>query len=163
MKKIDIVLTAVVVIMVIFVGYYIFLNKSNNKNKNLSVEKLENQKSDIKKEGILKTQENGEGPVTIAVTPEDFPEEKDKLWKFEVLLNTHSVELNYDLTQISALVDENGNEYKPTAWEGDPPSGHHRTGILIFNSISPKPDSITLKIKGVGDVAERDFVWQLKD
>ncbi|PJA88422.1 MAG: hypothetical protein CO139_03320, partial [Candidatus Moranbacteria bacterium CG_4_9_14_3_um_filter_36_9] len=86
MKKIDIVLTAVVVIMVIFVGYYIFLNKSNNKNKNLSVEKLENQKSDIKKEGILKTQENGEGPVTIAVTPEDFPEEKDKLWKFEVLL-----------------------------------------------------------------------------
>lgn len=99
--------------------------------------------------------ENTEGPVTVSVTP-SFGNE---FWTFTVGLNTHTVEISQDLTQVSELIDDSGKVYKPLAWEGDPVGGHHRNGVLKFNALSPKPKSVTLKIKEVGGVSERNFKW----
>lgn len=108
----------------------------------------------------LGTKESSESPVTIAVTPRAL-EESSTSWDFEIALNTHSEELSADLVAVSELVDDSGKSYKPTSWEGSPPGGHHRQGILKFNSISPRPKSIELKIKNVGGIPERNFKWNL--
>ncbi|MBI2329956.1 hypothetical protein HYU94_01035 [Candidatus Daviesbacteria bacterium] len=100
----------------------------------------------------LETKENNEGPVAIKVTPKD-------LSNFEIVLDTHSEELTADLVANSELVTDQGKSYKPVSWEGTPPGGHHRSGVLKFNSISPKPKSLELRIKDIGGVLERSFKW----
>lgn len=108
----------------------------------------------------LGTKESGEGPVTVAATPKSL-EEGLTSWDFEIALNTHSEELSADLVAVSELIDNQGKSYKPTSWEGSPPGGHHRSGVLKFNPISSKPKSIELKIKGIGGIPERSFRWGL--
>ncbi|MEK7627071.1 MAG: hypothetical protein AAB397_00615 [Patescibacteria group bacterium] len=104
----------------------------------------------------LDTKINNEGAVTVAVTPTDRSN-----WSFEVVLDTHSMELGEDLTQVSVLVDENGNEHKPVEWRGDPPGGHHRAGTLIFGEIASASKSVILIIRQIGGIAERKFEWVL--
>ena len=101
-----------------------------------------------------------EGPVSIAVTPKDLSAGLSG-WNFEITLVTHSGSIDADLGAVSELVDDNGKLYKPVSWEGSPPGGHHRNGMLKFNSISPKPKSIELKITDIGGVSERNFKWSL--
>ncbi len=104
-------------------------------------------------EKIFDTLVSSEDEVEVSVTPNKL---SDDSWDFEVVLNTHSVELSYDLAQSSFLVDKNGNTYKALAWEGDPPGGHHREGVLKFNKI-PRQENIDLRIR-LGD-KERSFKW----
>ena len=106
------------------------------------------------KNAVFETKENAEGPVSVTVTPLSLRD-------FEVSLNTHSEELSVDLVAVSELVDDRGKVYKPLIWEGDPPTGHHREGVLKFNPITSKPKSIELKIENVGGVTERSFKWDL--
>lgn len=97
--------------------------------------------------------------VSITVTPIDIsPQSKE--WKFDMVMDTHSVELDQDLIKITVLVDDRGKEYKPLNWEG-PVGGHHREGVLAFNQIIPAPKFIELKISGIGGVV-RSFSWQFK-
>ena len=98
--------------------------------------------------------------VTVIVTPIDILSQS-KEWKFDVGMNTHAVELDQDMTKIAVLVDDQGKEYKPIAWEG-PIGGHHREGVLIFKQINPASKSVELKIKDIGGVAERLFKWDLE-
>jgi len=108
----------------------------------------------------FETKESNDGPVSVAVTPKGL-EEGLATWDFDITLNTHSEELSEDLVAVSELVDNQGKSYKPTSWEGAPPGGHHRQGILKFNPISPKPKSLELNIKNVGGIPERNFKWDL--
>ncbi|MBI2314494.1 hypothetical protein HYU93_00320 [Candidatus Daviesbacteria bacterium] len=108
----------------------------------------------------LETKESNGGPVSVAVTPKGL-EKGLSVWDFDITLNTHSEELNEDLVAISELVDGQGKSYKPISWEGAPPGGHHRQGILKFNPISPKPKSLELNIKNAGGIPERRFKWDL--
>ena len=94
--------------------------------------------------------------VTVTVTPTLLSAES-KEWKFDIIMDTHSVELDQDMTKIAILIDEQGKEYAPTKWEG-PVGGHHREGILSFAPIMPYPQHLTLKIKGIG-VVDRSFAW----
>ena len=121
-------------------------------------------KSDKKAEPVtqalnLELQTNNEGTVIVSVAPKNL---SGPTWDFEIVLNTHSEELDADLVEVSTLIDENGKEYKPVSWEGSPAGGHHREGILRFEPISPRPKSIILKIRQVGGFEERSFAWQLK-
>ena len=95
----------------------------------------------------------------ISVTPQSLPDTGD--WRFSVQLNTHVAPITQDLAAVSVLTDGNGHEEKPAAWQGDPPGGHHRKGVLLFKAMTPRPDSITLKIRQVGSVPERAFSWKL--
>lgn len=95
--------------------------------------------------------------VTVTVTPTLLSEESEE-WKFDVVMDTHSVELDQDMTKVAVLIDEQGKEYSALNWEG-PTGGHHREGILTFNKITPIPKSVELKITGIADVL-RVFDWQ---
>lgn len=81
---------------------------------------------------------------------------------FEVRLNTHSVELDYDLTKLCLLRDNEGKTYKALNWKGSPPGGHHRKGVLEFPELQGTLQSIKLIIKDIAGVSERSFEWEIK-
>ncbi len=110
--------------------------------------------SSVVSASMLETQINDEGSVTVKITPKLSSE-----IAFEVTLDTHSEELSADLTQAVTLKDENGKEYKPIRWEGDPPEGHHRDGLLAFGPINPAPKTFRLVVRQIGGIVEREFLW----
>ncbi|OHA63960.1 MAG: hypothetical protein A2667_01325, partial [Candidatus Wildermuthbacteria bacterium RIFCSPHIGHO2_01_FULL_47_27] len=121
--------------------------------------------SSIREEAVPETETaqweqrvNNEGNVEVAVTPKDLSPGAAS-WDFEISLNTHSVELDYVMEEIAVLTDETGKEYRSVMWEGAESGGHHRSGVLKFNPISPRPKSVTLILRGIGGIAERRFTW----
>lgn len=55
----------------------------------------------------------------------------------------------------------NDKQYSPLEWQGAPPGGHHRKGVLTFRAISPQLPSIELQIRLVNDRSPRKFTWLL--
>ncbi len=84
-------------------------------------------------------------------------------WRFAVQFNTHVSPITQDMTALSVLSDGKGHDEKPLSWEGDPPGGHHRKGVLVFKPFDSSPDTVTLKISEVGSVPERSFTWKLNN
>lgn len=98
--------------------------------------------------------------VTVTVTPTILSAESEE-WKFDIIMNTHSVELDQDMIKIAKLIDDSGKEYIPLRWEGAEAGGHHREGVLVFSPITPTPNSVELKITGIADTV-RTFNWLIK-
>jgi hypothetical protein len=96
--------------------------------------------------------------VMITVTPHPGAAGK---WEFDVTLNTHSGALNDDLVKSAVLVTADGKQFAPTAWRGDGPGGHHRKGVLSFESTEPSPSAVELRIQRPGETAARSFRWAL--
>jgi hypothetical protein len=69
--------------------------------------------------------------------------------------------LDFDVSKISVLEDDKGNEYAPISWEGSAPGGHHRSGTLTFPELNGETTYIKLIIKDVYGVPERVFIWEL--
>lgn len=109
----------------------------------------------------LATQTSREGGVTVKVMPKNLKPGASS-WDFEITLETHTQPLNQDLTRMALLVDAQGKSQGPLAWEGDPPGGHHRHGLLRFRPLTGKPAAVELRILGVGGVEVRMFRWQLE-
>lgn len=134
MKKIFYLLLALSVLMVIASFIYISKNDENSGDKSVLSRTLVDIQNDV------------EFKVTQLSTSE-----------YRIIIDTHSVELDFDLVEISALYDGLGNMYKPLTWEGFPTGGHHREGTLKFQPINT--GSIKLVIT---DSARREFIWDLK-
>lgn len=104
-----------------------------------------------------------QGAVEVSVVP--LSATTDEL-KFEISLNTHTVELNVDLAQVSTLRTEQGASIAASNWDG-PLGGHHVTGVLTFpvqNQGVPfltGAKQITLTIREI-DAPERVFSWDLE-
>ena len=107
----------------------------------------------------LPSRTNRAGAVEVTVTPEAV--RYGEPLAFSIALNTHSGSLDVDLTRSALLGDDQGNAYLPTAWEGDPPGGHHRSGLLRFSPLKPGAGLLKLTIKDVNRVPERVFRWTL--
>lgn len=99
--------------------------------------------------------------VTVKVTPKDVAPGA-ATWAFAVVLDTHSRDLSGDLAKDSVLVDARGTRYAPVSWEGAPPGGHHREGVLRFKALGPAPGAFELHIRRPGESAARVFRWTLK-
>lgn len=99
--------------------------------------------------------------VTVKVTPKDVAPGSGT-WSFAVVLDTHSRDLSDDLVKDSVLIDARGTRYSPIAWEGAPPGGHHRQGVLRFKALGPAPGAFELQIRRPGESAARVFRWNLK-
>ena len=105
------------------------------------------------------TKNNSGGSVDVAVTPTALG--IGESITFDIAMNTHSVDLSDDMTQIVILRDDTGKEYKPTSWEGGEAGGHHREGNLKFAALTGKPKYVELVIKGLAKIPERVFHWDL--
>ncbi len=71
--------------------------------------------------------------------------------------------LDQDMVVVSTLVDDNGTTYQPLEWNGSGPSGHHRSGTLIFPNLKGAPKFVTLVIRGIANVPERVFEWKIEN
>ena len=135
-------IVTVFVLLFVFVGgFFVFYNRSRPSP-----------------EQKWETKPDDQSLVTVAVTPIEIGAAA-KLWKFNVVLTTHSGSLDQDLVQVAELTDGQGRTYKPIAWEGAPVGGHHREGVLVFNAIAVAPTSVELKIKNIGGGPDRLFKW----
>jgi hypothetical protein len=108
-------------------------------------------------------QEDNQGAVTVAITPTNLNRAEETL-NFQVVLNTHSVELGMDLAQLATLATSTGISVDAELWDA-PLGGHHVDGVLSFPAlldglpIMDGATELTLIIRDV-DAAERVFHWQ---
>ena len=106
----------------------------------------------------LSTQSSSAAGVTVKATPRAL---SGGTWEFEIVFDTHTQELNDDLVKTASLLAD-GKRIAPANWQGDPPGGHHRKGVLKFNGTAPGPQAIELTITRPGEPKPRSFQWQLK-
>ena len=83
-------------------------------------------------------------------------------WDFHITFDTHTQELKDDLLKSAVLVADGGRPAAAVAWNGDPPGGHHRKGMLRFTAVAPAPAQIELRIQRAGEPAPRVFRWDLR-
>lgn len=98
--------------------------------------------------------------VSVAVTAGNLSAEAS-VWDFAVVLDARRRKLPDDLLKSAVLVDSWGRQYKPLIWEGAPAEGSHRAGVLKFLAVTPRPDSIELRISRPGEKKPRSFSWLL--
>jgi hypothetical protein len=109
----------------------------------------------------LAARSSDEAGVQVVVTPKALGQDV-AVWEFNVVMDTHTKPLTDDLAKVAVLVDGAGRRYVPVAWQGDPPGGHHRKGVLQFSAPAERPKSVELQINGVGGVATRTFRWEIE-
>jgi len=111
------------------------------------------------------TRVDAQGAIEVAITPLVDQSRQSGRLVFEVVLDTHSVDLSMDLSQLATLETDNGLSIPASTWSGG--SGHHVTGLLAFEL--PQGEAIThlqqaqrwtLSLRGV-DAPLRVFEWQL--
>lgn len=107
----------------------------------------------------LSTQANSQSGVTVKVTPRSVA---GTSWEFEIVFDTHSQDLKDDLLQNAVLLADGGARTAPTGWQGDPPGGHHRKGVLRFDAVTPSPANFELRIQRTGEAGPRVFRWKLR-
>jgi len=112
------------------------------------------------REPAFAPQVNNAQGVKVTVTPRNVAKDV-QTWDFEVAMETHTHPLDDALESSSVLIAD-GKQYPPSGWEGAPPGGHHRKGVLHFKAIAPQPASLELQIRLTGDPAPRSFEWRLK-
>jgi hypothetical protein len=103
----------------------------------------------------LPTQTSSQAGVTLVVTPRNL---SSAGWEFEIALNTHSQDLKDDLLRSAVLISD-GRKMIPVAWQGDPPGGHHRKGVLRFDPPAGIPARVELRIQRPGEPDPRVFRW----
>lgn len=118
--------------------------------------------SDASAAGETRTDE--QGAVVFAVTPLNLGSPGPTL-DFEVVMNTHSVDVAWDLAALASLQTDSGLEVQATAWPIG--GGHHYGGTLSFPAATAGGESVldgvnvlTLIIHET-DVPERVFEWRL--
>lgn len=147
-------------LLIVILSFFLLNSVSINiGSKNVGNTKASSDTAQINS-GKLSTQENDDDSIVVAATPENLGS-NSTTWNFDIAINNHQVSIDNDLVADSELIDDQEKLYKPIAWDGSAPGGHHRNGVLKFNPIYPKPKFIELKIKNIGNVAERSFKWNL--
>jgi hypothetical protein len=108
--------------------------------------------------------EDAQGNVVVYVTPLNLEQQGETL-DFEISMDTHSVDLSMDLSQLASLTTDTGKTIQPLKWDA-PMGGHHVSGVLSFqSSLDGSPfleGAATIKLTLVNvDVPERNFTWEL--
>ncbi len=110
------------------------------------------------------TRSDAQGAVTVTVTPLTLDASADTL-EFDIVMNTHSVDLSMDLATLSTLTTDTGITVQAALWDA-PRGGHHVQGRLIFpamqdgKSILEGATKLTLTIIDL-DASSRIFEWEL--
>lgn len=79
---------------------------------------------------------------------------------FEIVLDTHSVNLEYNVAEISTLTEHKGKVHTAIGWTGGI-GGHHLSGQLTFGPVSADAESVTLTISGIeGETSKTTWTVQ---
>ncbi|OGD56574.1 hypothetical protein A3I57_02535 [Candidatus Beckwithbacteria bacterium RIFCSPLOWO2_02_FULL_47_23] len=97
------------------------------------------------------------GKVEISATPEKVKVGESLV--FKLALTTHSVELNYDFTQVIAAGDDRGNSYPAVNWSGGS-GGHHLEGEITFDRLKPGARQLKLIFTDI-DQKGGELSWEL--
>lgn len=127
--------------------------KTNSKNQN----SIDNAVVQAASKSSLESQSQSMGAVEVEVTPKVLEPGENPV--FELSLNTHSVDLDYDYLKIIGLGDNTGKTYNPSEWTGEV-GGHHLSGEVHFGSPLTEATTITLTIDGINNQTA-SFVWNL--
>lgn len=146
MSKLNKILLTISLIVLIVVGFGVFKSRDKKEIPTLKTEKLV-------------SQENDGGNVTVTAKPITLKVGEKPV--FDLEFETHSVDLSFDVTQITTLVDDKGNKFSKSNWNGTPSGGHHRSGTLSFNNSLAQTNNVELIIKSIAGVVERKFKWNL--
>lgn len=145
-----------VIIALFFIGIStiaaVALTADVTTNKNIGSEEQSNENNNLKEQTIESNK------VTFSVTPEINPGVSIRLM---VSMNTHSVDLNFDMLEISRLVDSDGDTFLPVEWQGPAAGGHHRSGTLIFSDIPEKLENLNFILSPGENFTELSFEWIL--
>ncbi|OGD89472.1 hypothetical protein A3J17_05145 [Candidatus Curtissbacteria bacterium RIFCSPLOWO2_02_FULL_40_11] len=152
MKYLKVIVFSMAILAIGATIYYLTINKTTGNLK---------ETIPMASQNMLQTQINSEDSIIVKVTPINLSESAETL-DFEIVLDTHSGNLDQDLVANSVLIDDKGNQFSPIFWEGDPPQGHHRQGILKFEPMSQRLKLIELKLNQIGNVSERSFKWDFE-
>jgi len=85
------------------------------------------------------------GEVEVTVVPKQLTVGEEMI--FEVTLNTHTVELDEDMTEIIKVSDSFGRDYRVVSWSGGK-GGHHLSGELRVEELQKRAERIKLTIGG---------------
>lgn len=106
-----------------------------------------------------------QGAVEVAVTLVESEWQDSGKLVFQVVMNTHSVDLSMDLAMLANLQSDNGLSLQAESWSGG--GGHHVVGYLDFGI----PDQEVIQaMEAAGrwsltlreiDAPERVFAWYL--
>jgi hypothetical protein len=105
-----------------------------------------------------------QGAVEFVVEPLNLDGPEDTI-DFSVSMNTHSVDVGWDLAALSTLETDDGQEVQATMWPVG--SGHHYAGTLSFPRVTSDGENL---LDGAGnlrlvirdtDVPERVFTWNI--
>ena len=108
------------------------------------------------------------GQVVMEVRPLNLDQPEDTsvdstALHFQIAMNTHSVELDYDLTKLAVLRTDQGDEATPLRWDGGR-GGHHVNGTLYFSTVDLSGAQwVEVVIRDVAGVPERVFRWDLEE
>jgi hypothetical protein len=103
-----------------------------------------------------------QGAVTVEIVPLNLNNYGHTL-DFLVSLNTHSVDLSMDLSELAILTTDTGHKVPALSWDA-PSGGHHVRGTLSFPATvdaTPVLDGVaqfSLTLVDV-DAPERTFTW----
>ena len=106
-----------------------------------------------------------QGAGEFAVTPLNLGANAATL-DFAVVMDTHSVDLSWDLAKQAALETDTGLRVTGSQWTAG--SGHHYENTLVFPAqttdgtpLLAAAKTLTLIIQNT-DVPERTFVWEIR-
>ena len=108
------------------------------------------------------TRSASQGAVNISDTYVTPKQENDNESTFRLTLNTHSVDLGkYDFEKVSFVQFDNHEATNGGVWKFSG-SSHHFKGTITFKQPVPEGTKILrLLIRGVDEVDERVFEWEL--
>jgi hypothetical protein len=93
------------------------------------------------------------GEVTVTIDPLTIDDDGAS---FEIVMDTHSVELDMDIARQSTL-EVGGEAWTEATWTGDGPKGHHREGTLSFVADGPAEGNMRLEL-GFDDPVAAEWV-----
>jgi len=107
------------------------------------------------------------GGVQVTVVPIQLSRGAEQL-VFEVALDTHSIDLSFDLAAQAILRNDQGRTVQALFWDGGQ-GGHHLRGRLSFPArdaagaplLGPETRALELVLVGIAGVQERIFRWEV--
>ncbi|MGO1712451.1 MAG: hypothetical protein ACTH0B_02940, partial [Senegalia sp. (in: firmicutes)] len=111
---------------------------------------------------------NRGGSVDIAIVLKNIVEDNDENLIFELMLNTHSVDLeSVEYENLVNLKTDKINVDEGFSWQLTEGSGHHLSGELKLpktykgqNIIDNDTEFVEIEIKDLGGVESRKFLWE---